>query len=105
MRGHKEFNFPEFFRAADKFTRQGFAVRNPAQRDIENGIDVTGMRGDMLELGPEFSLREAMRGNCSDICDCTHIYLLKGWESSQGAVAEWVLAKLLGLKIIYQGAE
>ena len=33
---------------------------------------------------------------------CTHIYMLKDWERSEGAKKEHELAKKLGLKIIYQ---
>lgn len=33
---------------------------------------------------------------------CTHIYMLKDWEKSQGAKKEHAFAKKLGLKIIYQ---
>ena len=33
------------------------------------------------------------------------IYMLKGWECSLGAQAEWALARALGLQIIYQEAE
>lgn len=32
----------------------------------------------------------------------THIYMLKGWENSQGAKAEWALAHALGLEFIYR---
>ena len=37
------------------------------------------------------------------ICDCaTNLYMLKGWENSKGAKAEWSLAVALGLEIEYQ---
>jgi len=41
--------------------------------------------------------------DCDWICKhATHLYMLKGWENSKGAMAEWTLAKCLGLEIWYE---
>ena len=105
MRGYDEFNFPAFM-AADKrlFEKYGNDIEkmyNPAAMDEENGLDVSGTTGDMVEI-PEFNLNKAMAENCIAICDCTHIYMLKGWEKSSGAIAEWNLAKMLDLEFMYE---
>jgi len=33
---------------------------------------------------------------------CDIVYMLKGWQKSQGARAEWTRARMKGMKIIYQ---
>jgi len=33
------------------------------------------------------------------------LYMLKRWRKSPGAIAEWLVAKELGIKIVYEGGE
>lgn len=106
MRGYPEFNFPAFheaeYRLRERYWRdEGLHIYNPARMDEEKGMDTAGMVGDMSEI-PEFDLKEAMRENCDAICNCTHIYMLKGWENSSGARAEHALAVCLGLEVWYE---
>ena len=37
------------------------------------------------------------------VLDCDAIYLLKGWEHSRGANAEFAVAKALGMTFYYEG--
>ena len=103
MRGYPEFNFPAFHEAEAYIAGLYCAekIHNPARMDEEKGIDTTGLKGDMSEL-PDFDLRDAMKDNCIAICECTHLYCLRGWENSSGARAEHALAVCLGLEIIYE---
>lgn len=44
-------------------------------------------------------------GDLEILSRCDGIFMLTGWESSEGAKGELDLAKRLGLKIEYEGAE
>lgn len=101
MRGLPEFNFPAFDEASAKLRKRGFIVFNPAERDRATGFDPTGMTGNenLVDLG--FCLRDALGTDVSWICHFADaIYLLDGWESSLGAIAERALAEALGLQVI-----
>lgn len=101
MRGHPEFNHPAFHAAAAKLRDKGHEVFNPAERDFIVGLDVTGLAGLESELVDRgFSIREAMAADCLFLCkQATHVYLLPGWSTSKGAIAERFLAVALGLTI------
>lgn len=43
-------------------------------------------------------MRECLRGEL----DADKVLMLKGWRRSRGARVEWILAKLLGIKVIYR---
>lgn len=60
----------------------------------------------MVQSGQVRDTQEAYRMcmalDCEFLCkDATHIVMLSGWENSKGAMAEWTLAKCLGLEIWY----
>jgi hypothetical protein len=75
-----------FGSAAAELRRDGWTVYSPTD------LDVAGM-----------SLREMLGIECGYICrEATAIYMLKGWEHSSGAQAEWALARALGLRIFYE---
>ena len=80
--GHENGNREEFLRAEQLFKRLGYIVLNP--HCLPAGLS-------------EFKYM--------DICvamvrSADAIYLLDGWETSSGAIAERALAKKLGLLII-----
>lgn len=84
MRGLPQLNAPAFARAADKLRQQGFRVFNPAAANLE---------GDPLPKIMSYVL--------SQLCESDAIALLPGWWRSGGARIEWLLARYLGIKIIY----
>lgn len=43
-----------------------------------------------------------MRTDIKALMDCTHIYMLKNWKTSTGAIIEHDLANNLGIEVIYQ---
>ena len=43
-----------------------------------------------------------MREAITEMLRCDLVYVLQGWESSQGAQAEIALAKALGMRVIYE---
>jgi hypothetical protein len=108
MRHFPEFNFPAFHAAATRLRAEGHVVFSPAERDNEkHGTDISAgnATGDEALAAEQhgFSLREAMREDCAWICDHANaIYLLRGWEHSRGATAEFALARALDLEIFYE---
>ena len=73
-----------FARAADHLRQQGFKVFNPAAANQEGQ-----------------PLRKIMSYVLGQLCECEAIALLPGWWRSGGARIEWLLARYLGLRVIY----
>lgn len=76
----------DFARAAAVIVAAGCEVVNPAEVEITGGAWLDYMRHDIKLLA-----------------DCDGVYMLKGWEESNGAKIEHQLAQGLGLKIYYEG--
>jgi hypothetical protein len=107
MRGYPEFNFPAFRAASAMLREKGFTVFSPAEKDESiHGTDFSSKytTGSLEEATKDgFSLRRALGDDLEWICkEATTIYMLKGWEKSAGANAEWATAKALGLEIFYE---
>lgn len=88
MTGYPEFNYPLFHAKAASLREQGWGVFNPAEWPYE-------------EVGVKGSFAKYSAVICSE--DCHAIYLLPGWRNSTGAMAEYHLAKAVGLEIIEDG--
>lgn len=88
MRGVADFNFPVFDKTRDCLTEMGWNVISPADMDRADPDDV------------EDQAKFAARDTKAIIEKCGAIALLPGWERSEGATAEFFLARWLGLKII-----
>jgi hypothetical protein len=108
MRHHKDFNRAAFAAAAETLRQQGHTVFNPSERDIEcYGLEaMTSETGDEREVAlkiaktPEQFTRECFQVDTDWICRYADaVYLLPGWQTSKGAIAERALAEALGLEI------
>lgn len=98
MRGYENYNFPAFYEADDRLTELGWIVGNPARMD-----DETGGADQYTVMPGTQGVRLAMQRDLVWIAKhADAIYMLRGWENSSGANAEWTLAKMLGLEIYYQ---
>lgn len=88
MTGLSDLNFPAFHAAAATLRAQGHEVVNPA------------------EINPDQTMPwlECMRRDLAALVFCEAIYLLPGWERSNGATLEHHVAKRLGLEIWQAGA-
>lgn len=84
MRGIPDLNQPAFAAAAQKLRLEGFEVFNPAAANLE-GMPLPKIMGYVL----------------ARLCEADAIALLPKWWRSGGARIEWLLARYLGLKIIY----
>ena len=87
MEGLKDHNAPAFKSAADRLTGHGWLPFNPAKPPLKT----------------ELSRRELMAHDLTWIATrADGIYMLRGWELSSGAFAEWALARALNLQIFYE---
>ena len=104
MRNYPNYNFPAFFAAQEKLEAEGWKVINPAQIDIDHGFKLEDLKDnhDFANEPPETHLFDIVKRDILALIDCTAIYLLKGWENSQGATAEKAVAEWLGMKVIYE---
>jgi len=94
MRGCDNFNRDSFLKAERRLERKGiYDVVNPVNYDLEAGVTKENYKE---------KLRECLSRDCQDVCKCSVIYMLFGWEHSLGARAEHALATALGLSIIYE---
>lgn len=73
-----------FAQAADEFRAHGYKVFNPAASNQEGR-----------------PLHKIMAYLLPQLCECDTIAMLPKWWRSGGARIEWLLAKYLGLRIIY----
>lgn len=101
MRGYPQYNFPAFDHARKMFLAYGYDVISPA--DIDRAAKDVGpnekdlppqhvfVRRDFFAL---YFLRVAIQPGHG------YIAMLPGWEKSTGAVAEFFLARWLGLRVL-----
>ena len=83
--GMKNLNREAFAAASQKLREQGWHVFNPSAAGMYDGRP----------------LREIMAYLLPRVCECQAIAMQRGWWRSGGARVEWLLAKYLGLRIIY----
>jgi Domain of unknown function (DUF4406) len=83
MTGLPYLNRPRFESAAGKVTEFGLTPVNP-----HNLCD------------PSWDWQKCMRADIAALCDCDAIFLLRGWEMSNGAQLELNVAHRLGLRIL-----
>lgn len=96
MRGRAQFNFPAFEAARNDLRAQGHIVICPAERDVREGFDPRGFDGseDLARIG--FSLEAALYDCFNSVLMADSVALLPGWEQSEGARAEALVAKMTG---------
>lgn len=90
MKGYEEKNYPLFNKVAKELRDAGHEVYNPAEYTY---------------VGDVFPIREAFSEYSWYICNqADAIVLLPGWNQSQGATAEYWLAKNCMLhSVLYSG--
>ena len=85
MRGKENNNQTAFYNAEERLRKRGFKVINPIC--VGRGI----ASDDVIEAMPNL-LRDVMRFERTLVRYCDAIYMLEGWQDSQGAKAELVTA-------------
>ena len=108
MRGKPNWNY-DAFNGAEKCLRDnGWDVINPATLDTNyqetENLDATPESFDPYSNEDHKDAnRKIMKRDVVAICDeCSAIYMLKGWQGSQGACAEFYLACSIGLDVYYE---
>ena len=91
MRGHEEFNFPEFHKQAKWLRAQGWTVFSPAERDEQD----VALNGDWA-IGKQRGLDYFMQFDLAAVCQTEAVVLMNGWEESQGARLEAMVAVEIG---------
>lgn len=76
--------FEAFAKASGKLRQDGHTVYNPAAANLEGS-----------------PLNRIMSHVLGQLCECEAIALLPGWWRSGGTRIEWLLARYLGLQVIY----
>jgi len=96
MRGYENNNHEEFDKA-EKFLRSKrvWDPVSPARIDREAGVDPSN---DMTKI----ELKEALKRDVDLVFGCDCLYMLRGWEHSEGARMEHTLATALNMNIYYQ---
>ena len=106
MRGHPEFNFPAFYRAAYHLRHHfHLVVWSPAENSREEefarmskGYDPsTGSPGDG---GGRDALSFFMEVDLAQVARADGVIVLPGWQESEGAVLEVLVALYLGKPVI-----
>lgn len=86
----KEVYEAQFYKAEQFYKGCGFDVVNPCR--ISDAI---------LKNNPNASYEDFMQADLKALADCTHISMLEGWETSNGAKREKAEAQRLGLEIMH----
>ena len=96
MRGYVNNNHEEFDKAEKVLSnKKVWEPINPARVDREEGVDPTN---DMTKL----ELKQALKRDVDLVFQCECMFMLRGWERSEGARMEHALATALGMGIQYQ---
>jgi hypothetical protein len=91
MTGLEESEYKEKFRNAEMFYRA-------CRYEVVNPCNLSEI---VLQRKPDATYEDFLREDFKAISGCTHIALLKGWESSPGARRERTEAERLGLEIMF----
>lgn len=94
MRGEPCYNFERFFFWAHILRKEGLAVQNPAQIDTEKMFD-----------GWQFTeekYAEVLLHDFHVITNVDAVFLLNGWEQSDGAKAEKAFAEAIGKAVLFE---
>ena len=91
-------DYMEHFAAAElELMKMGHTAVNPAK------YSSVIMNGYLENVGMEFDHEEWLITVMVLLRKCDAIYLISGWDRSQGALQEYQAAKKLGLKVLFQG--
>jgi hypothetical protein len=95
MTGFPDYNYPAFFEAESRlqFLLQNATVLNPARID------------DNEEVKFQHDRIYYIRKSIELILEATHVYVLPGWEKSEGAKLEIAIGKELGLTFIGENVD
>lgn len=92
--------------AQEKLVNDGWAVINPAspvfQRDAQKHVKIEEKKWQDLEFGEFDWYAWLLLWDMHSLALCDAIYLLKDWQDSPGATAEYYYAKACGKEIFFE---
>lgn len=90
-------DWKQYFREAEiELRRLGF-------RQIHNPVDIaTGVEAACESFGRKAKYSDYIKVDIEVLLKCSTILMLNGWESSEGALLEYSVAKAAGLEVIYE---
>lgn len=103
MRGHPEFNYPLFNEVTHVLRAKGWTVASPAEHDLQTTpaiVHETGYATGDPNKTNLFDTRSAFRWDFKQIVKADAIVLLPGWEGSQGARSERLVAEHCGKLVL-----
>jgi Domain of unknown function (DUF4406) len=86
MRGYPDLNRAAFQAANDRLTSQGFTVWNPCVDGLPDYLPA----------------KLYIMHDIEALLQCSEVYMLKGWEESVGATAEYYVAQWANIPIFIQ---
>jgi len=91
MTGFKNWNYDAFFQAEEVLQDMGWEVENPAR----------ALAGEFHHPKEEY-----MRKHIPLVAECDAVFVLKGWHTSPGAVAEVIVAIMCNRHVwLFEGVE
>lgn len=98
--GYPDNNRTAFLNATVRLDGLGHRAINPHELipDAHDGPCPTGPHQDV----DDHALPCYLRADLKALLDCDAIYLLRGWEASTGANAEFQTARSAGLQVFYE---
>lgn len=91
--GHEDLNKPAFMQADEDLQDAGYMTINPFNIPKPQAMESMSAK-DVWKTCMRLCIRELTR--------CDMIYMLAGWQNSEGSVWEFRIANMLGLKVSYQ---
>ncbi len=102
MTGIASFNFPAFDDKRDELKSKGYEVVSPADIDRAHGFDPMGWTEGECSRDhlPSDFMCGAIKRDVDALLKCDCIYMLEGWQKSDGAKAELAIAQWIGLEVL-----
>jgi len=88
MRGHEDYNFPAFHDATAWLRSENWKIFSPAERDESDPV----LNGDWGISAEGRGLDYFMQFDLAAVCQTDCVIYLPGWETSQGARLEGMVA-------------
>lgn len=100
MAGLPEFNFPTFNAVEDALMKAGYGVVNPAALDVHEDWKLEHSGDHATGRGVKDRQRAAfLKRDFHFLSTCDGIVMLNGWQSSTGACAELLMARIMDLDV------
>lgn len=91
MTGIPEYNYPAFDRAAIVISEHGYAPVNPAE--ISRVLEC-----EFAEMNLTPNRFDYLRRDIAELVKCNGIFMLPGWQDSEGATLEHMVALACGIE-------